>query len=60
VLGRSDRIGSYPATTPYTPDDLGATVYHVLGIDPGTEVIDRQGRPVRLNRGEVMRALFTG
>ena len=60
VIGRSDRIGAYPATPPYTPDDLGATVYHVLGVDPGAEISDRQGRPVRLNRGEVMQALFTG
>jgi uncharacterized protein (DUF1501 family) len=60
VIGRSDRIGAYPATTPFTPDDLGATVYQVLDINPGSEVHDRQGRPVVLNRGEVMRALFTG
>jgi hypothetical protein len=59
VIGRSDRIGAYPLTTPYTPDDVGATVYHVLGIDPGTEVRDRQGRPVRLNRGEVIQSLFS-
>jgi hypothetical protein len=60
VIGRSDKIGAYPATTPYSPDDLGATVYQVLGVDPAVEVYDRQGRPVRLNRGEVMRSLFTG
>jgi uncharacterized protein (DUF1501 family) len=60
VIGRSDKIGAYPATTPYTPDDVGATVYHVLGIDPASQVRDRQERPVQLNQGEVMRALFTG
>jgi uncharacterized protein (DUF1501 family) len=60
IIGRSDRIGAFPTTTPYSPDDLGATVYHLLGIDPATEIQDRQGRPVVLNRGEVMRALFTG
>jgi hypothetical protein len=60
VIGRSDRIGAYPVTPPYSPDDLGATVYHVLGVDPASEVRDRQDRPVRLNRGEVMRSLFTG
>jgi hypothetical protein len=60
VIGRSDKIGAYPATNPYSPDDVGATVYHVLGIDPATEVRDRQNRPVRLNRGEIMRCLFTG
>src|SRR5262249_6844718 len=60
VIGRSDRIGAYPATMPYSPDDFGATVYHALGIDPAAELRDRQNRPVRLNRGQVMEVLFTG
>jgi hypothetical protein len=60
VIGKSDKQGAYPATTPFTPDDIGATVYHLLGVDPATEVRDRQDRPVRLNRGEVMQCLFTG
>jgi uncharacterized protein (DUF1501 family) len=60
VIGKSDKIGAYPATTPYTPDDLGATVYHVLGLDPASEVRDRQNRPVTLNRGQVMQCLFDG
>jgi hypothetical protein len=60
VIGRSDRLGAYPATTPYSPDDVGATVYHILGVDPAVEVRDRQERPVQLNRGQVMKALFTG
>jgi hypothetical protein len=60
VIGKSDKIGAYPATTPYTPDDVGATVYQALGIDPSVEVRDRQNRPVRLNRGEVIRSLYTG
>jgi hypothetical protein len=60
VIGKSDKIGAYPTTNPYTPDDVGATVYHVLGVDPEVEVRDRQDRPVRLNRGAVMDALFTG
>jgi hypothetical protein len=60
VIGRSDRIGAYPVTTPYSPDDVGATVYHVLGVNPAVEVRDRLNRPVQLCRGEVMRCLFTG
>jgi uncharacterized protein (DUF1501 family) len=60
VIGRSDKVGAYPTTTPYSPDDVGATVYHLLGVDPATEVQDRQGRPVRLNQGEVMKGLFSG
>ena len=38
----------------------GATVYHILGVDPAAEVRDRLGRPTQLNRGQVMRALFEG
>ena len=60
MIGRSDRIGAFPTTTPFSPDDVGATVYHVLGINPHIEVRDRQNRPVTLNRGEVMHALFSG
>jgi uncharacterized protein (DUF1501 family) len=60
VIGRSDKIGAFPATTPYTPDDFGATVYNALGIDPESELRDKQDRPVQLNRGRVMTALYDG
>jgi uncharacterized protein (DUF1501 family) len=60
MIGKSDKIGAYPATTPYSPDDIGATVYHMLGVDPASEVRDRQDRPVQLNRGQTIEALFTG
>jgi hypothetical protein len=60
VIGKSDKIGAYPITTPYSPNDVGATVYHLLGIDPASEVRDRVGRPVRLNQGQVIQALFAG
>jgi hypothetical protein len=60
VIGKSDRVGAYPITPPFSPDDIGATVYHVLGVDPAAEVHDRFNRPVQLNRGGVMECLFTG
>jgi hypothetical protein len=60
VIGASDAQGGSPATQGYTPDDLGATVYHLLGIDPGAEFIDREGRPQRLNSGQIIEPLFTG
>ena len=58
VIGKSDKHGAYPAVQPYKPSDLGATVYSALGVEPGTEVIDRTGRPMTLNRGTPIRALF--
>lgn len=60
VIGRSDKTASDPVTTPYSPDDIGATVYTVLGVDPHAEVRDRLNRPVQLNRGQVIRPLFDG
>ncbi len=60
AIGKTDRIGAYPTTPPYTPDDVGATVYHALGVNHDADVADPFGRPVRLNRGEPIEALYTG
>lgn len=45
VVGRSDRIGGTVAETPFSPKDVVATIFHVLGIDPQSEIHDRLGRP---------------
>ncbi|MCA9077448.1 MAG: DUF1501 domain-containing protein [Planctomycetaceae bacterium] len=58
VIGATDDIGAYPITKSYHPNDLGATVYHSLGIDPHTMITDRLGRPISLNQGKVMSVLF--
>jgi hypothetical protein len=60
VIGRSDAVGTYPVTRPYRHSDVAATVYSALGIDPATEIHDTQGRPLRLNSGHVIEALYTG
>jgi hypothetical protein len=60
VIGKSDKNAGSPVTTPYSPDDIGATVYSVLGIDPHAEVRDRLNRPVQLNRGQIIQPLFNG
>ena len=46
VVGRSDRQGGMPAETPFSPKDVLATVYHLMGIEPHTEIYDRIGRPL--------------
>jgi uncharacterized protein (DUF1501 family) len=58
VIGRSDKIAAYPATRGFYPSDLGATIYRALGVDPASEVRDQLGRPLHLNRGEVIAPLF--
>jgi len=58
VLGRSDRIGAYPTDLPISPYDVGATIYHTLGLEPDSEVRDVVNRPWRINSGQVIRPLF--
>lgn len=58
VIGASDATGSYPAEEPYTPDDLGATIYHALGIRPDSEFRDVESRPQVLNSGTVISRLY--
>jgi hypothetical protein len=45
VIGATDAQGHRPATRPYTPQNILATIYHVLGIDPGLTFPDHAGRP---------------
>ncbi len=58
IHGSSDRIGAYPATDPARPDDIAATIFHALGIDPATEVIDTLGRPLPIASGTPITRLF--
>jgi hypothetical protein len=58
VIGKSDRIGAYPVTPGYTPFDFGATVYQVLGVEPGAEIRDPQNRPSSVTTGTPMGVLF--
>ena len=45
VHGSSDRTGAHPAANPYSPAQLAATLYHCLGVAPGSEIRDNLGRP---------------
>lgn len=58
VIGKSDAVAAFPITTPYTHADVGATVYQALGIEGATEIRDIQGRPLQLNHGRRIEALY--
>jgi hypothetical protein len=58
VWGSSDKVGAYPATDPTRPDDLAATIFHALGLDPATEVYDTLGRPLPIAAGKAITGLF--
>ena len=44
VYGASDKNGAAPADRAVTPPDLFATFMHLLGIPPGTQLTDLDGR----------------
>ena len=58
IFGQSDAKGAYPAADPVGPEDIAATLYWALGIDPASEVLDTQGRPLPISSGQPIRALF--
>ncbi|HXG10360.1 MAG TPA: DUF1501 domain-containing protein [Gemmataceae bacterium] len=50
VHGSTDSQGMAPATEPCTPDDIAATIFHLLGINPHHELMTSTGRPIQLFR----------
>ena len=48
VIGATNAKAEYPVERPYSPQDLLATVYRHLGIDPSLTLVDHSGRPTRI------------
>lgn len=51
IYGASDKNGAYPAENPVRPDDLAATMYYLLGIDPHSTVYGVGNRPLQIAEG---------
>ncbi len=59
IVGATDSRGESPKERPVSPGDLHATIYHVLGVDPGVSFLDHSGRPIHaVDEGEVIRELL--
>ena len=57
VYGSSDAVGGEPKDNPVSTEDLTATIYDRLGIDPDKEYHTPTNRPVRLaNRGKPLKS----
>jgi hypothetical protein len=48
VIGATDARAERPKGNPYRPQNVLATLYHVLGIDPELTSPDHTGRPMYL------------
>jgi hypothetical protein len=59
VIGATDPRAGSPKGHAYTPQNMLATLYHVLGIDPSRTLPDHNGRPMYLlDEREVIKELF--
>jgi hypothetical protein len=58
IVGASNSKGEIPKDRPVRPQDLMATLYHQLRINPETSFTNRAGRPISIGSdGEVIREL---
>ncbi len=51
VLGETDKQAAWPKSSPVSPGDLVATIYHLLGVNAHLMVPDRTGRPMPIAHG---------
>lgn len=59
VIGASSADGGVPDDRPIGPNDVLATLYKHLGIDPHQTAVNLQGRPIALqDNGQAIRELF--
>lgn len=59
IYGKSDKTASAPLENPVDPKNLLATVYHSIGIDPGTIVYNHLNQPRELVQGEVISGILS-
>lgn len=58
VYGESDKTGSSPKENPVHPNEILATVYWALGIDPKTTIYNHLGQPRDLIKSAPVLGLF--
>jgi hypothetical protein len=59
IVGSTNRLGEAPKDRPVTPQDIHATIYACLGVDPSTKFLNHSGRPVpAIDNGQAISELF--
>jgi uncharacterized protein (DUF1501 family) len=58
VYGSSDKQAAYPSREPVTPEDIAATIYAAMGVDPASEIRDMQDKPYTLSPGRVLETVI--
>jgi hypothetical protein len=58
VVGSSDKLGAFPASSPQKPENMAATIYHALGIPSIAAWHDEVNRPHQIYHGEPIPVLL--
>ena len=59
IVGASTDRAEGPKDSPHGPEDLNATIYHLLGINPKEEFLTAEGRPIPIiNNGSIIKELM--
>jgi hypothetical protein len=58
VHGASEKSGAFPTGDIVRPDDLAATMFALMGLDPATEIKDTLGRPMPIAKGTAVNAIM--
>jgi hypothetical protein len=59
IIGSTNRLGEAPKDRPVTPQDIHATIYAALGVDPTIKFLNHSGRPVPvIDNGQAISELF--
>jgi hypothetical protein len=57
VIGSSDKIGAYPASSPQRPENMAATIYQAMGIPETAHWHDTLDRPFAVYNGKPIAGL---
>jgi uncharacterized protein (DUF1501 family) len=58
IYGKSDSKAAFPARDPVTPEDLAATLFAAMGLDPQATVYSRDSRPMIITHGKPIESLL--
>jgi uncharacterized protein (DUF1501 family) len=58
VIGQTDKSAGAPVTEAYTPSDLAATIFHLLGVKPEQAFLDAEKRPHQIFLGRPIQAVL--
>ena len=58
IYGSTDKHAAYATEHPVSPEDMAATIFTALGINPDWQIPDADGRPHLLLTGNAVMELF--